>query len=375
MHTAAREHNEIKTRKTRAVVNSASTRRTPLPEKARFRPYDENGARGRMSAVKRLIYRLWRLGGFAALARFLAQRRLKIVLYHGVCPSVEGLFNYRRKFIAPQSFERQITYFTRHYTILPLDEAVMRLYAGKLPPRALAITFDDGYRNNYEYAFPILKKYGVPATVFLATDFVFDNTPLWVDRLEHATAHGSESVYEKKGMDNRMRSEMKTLSEAEKIRRLEAIERKRGAALTDARADVRYAPLEPHMLEEMQKAGIAFGAHTKSHPILSRISLDDARTEITESIDVVKNICTLVSRVFAYPNGQPGDWTNDIEDMLIKHDFDSALTTVEGTNGASAPRMRLKRISMDDTDDWDSFVAAESGLRGILQELKKVWSY
>jgi peptidoglycan/xylan/chitin deacetylase (PgdA/CDA1 family) len=328
-----------------------------------------------MSPVKRLLYTLWSVGGLAALPRFLTRNRLKIVLYHGVSPSGEGIFNYRRKFVSPQSFERQIAYFRRHYTILPLDEAVMRLYAGKLPPRALAITFDDGYRNNYEYAFPVLKKYNVPVAIFLVTDFVFGNTPLWVDRLEYAIAHGPESKKEKVALDSQKRREMKELANDERLRQLEELERSRGMVLHAADADPRYAPLTRDMLREMRAAGVMFGAHTESHPILSRVSPDEARTEIVNSRDAVARECGVVSHVFTYPNGEPGDWTDETEKILAEADFAGALTTIPGVNGRATPRMRLKRISMDRTEDWPEYIATESGLRGILQKLKKVWSY
>ena len=144
------------------------------------------------------------------------------------------MFNYRHKFINPASFERQIAFFAKQYTILPLDEAIEKLRAGTLPARALCITFDDGYRNNFEFAFPVLKKYDAPATVLLATDFVFEGKPLWVDRLEYAMEHANGSIDERRRRDDALRNELKHVPEAEKIARLEALERECDAELARA---------------------------------------------------------------------------------------------------------------------------------------------
>ena len=216
----------------------------------------------------------------------------------------------------------------------------------------------------------MLKKYNVPATIFLVTDFVFGNEPLWVDRLEYAIARGTEGRNEKIALDSRIRQEMKGLANDEKLRRLEELERSRDAALHRADTDPRYAPLTQDMLQEMGAAGVMFGAHTKSHPILSRVSTEEARKEILDSRDAVRRECGVASHVFAYPNGEQSDWTDKTETILAEADFEGALTTISGVNGRATARMRLKRISLDRTDGWPTFVAAESGLRGITREIK-----
>ena len=80
--------------------------------------------------------------------------------------------------------------------------------------------------------------------------------------------------------------------------------------------------------------------------------------------------CGVASHVFAYPNGQTGDWSDETERILAEANFEGALTTLPGVNNRATPRMRLKRISLDGTDDWPTFIATESGLRGITREIK-----
>ncbi|MDD5255793.1 MAG: polysaccharide deacetylase family protein [Candidatus Omnitrophica bacterium] len=94
-----------------------------------------------------------------------------ILMYHSVSPQATKA---NRLSVSAESFERQMRFLKTHdYNVLPLEE-VARLIAAKkkIPPRTVAITFDDGYRDNYEWAFPVLKKYGLPATIFVIVDEV-----------------------------------------------------------------------------------------------------------------------------------------------------------------------------------------------------------
>lgn len=263
-------------------------------------------------------------------------------------------------------------FLSQQYSILPLDEAVHRMYDGTLPPYSLAVTFDDGYRNNFDNAFPVLQSNTVPATIFIATDFVFNLKPLWVDRLEYVMEHSNGTLAEKCVRDDLLRRRFKMLSDDEKEQNLSALEKNYGKSLF-LDTDERYAPLSSENIKKMLTSGITFGAHTVSHPILSRLSQEEARQEILISRDLLRNTYGDISSVFAYPNGQENDWTPEIEKILDAEDFIGALTTISGTNDAFSPRFALKRISMDNTDDWDSFIAAESGFRGILQNLWKLF--
>lgn len=262
-------------------------------------------------------------------------------------------------------------YFTKHYAILPLDEATERLNRGTLPQYALAITFDDGYRNFYEHAYPLLKKHRIPATMFLASDFVLDKKPLWVDRLEYVSGLGNGSKSEKIRQDFSIRTELKKLDARERERRLQQTEERAESALRDFSGDRSvYAPLSLEEIREMRGNGIAFGAHTKSHPILSRTLEDAASDEIRGSKEVLEQSIGKISRVFAYPNGQLDDWNEEIERIVGDAGFNSALTTIEGTNGRSTHPMRLKRMALDATDAGPGFAVIVSGVRRWLSKVR-----
>jgi peptidoglycan/xylan/chitin deacetylase (PgdA/CDA1 family) len=301
--------------------------------------------------------------------RFLDRNSLTILLYHGVAPdSPHGIYNYRGKFISPELFERQIRYLSRQYTILPLDEAFDLWKQKRLPPRALAITFDDGYENNYAYAYPVLRKQGVPATIFITTDFVLHKMPLWFDRLEYAIGVQTGTRAERVSRDAALRAALKR-DTPEKISG-ELRQMETSGSFSDFSGDRSvYAPLTVAQIKDMQRDGITIGAHTKTHPILSMLTPEGMQREIEGSRDELQAQFGPVSRVFAYPNGQPGDWNETTERAVQEAGFLSALTTIEGVNGESADPLRLRRIALDGIHDMTVFDGVVSGLRAKLRRL------
>lgn len=224
-----------------------------------------------MAQMRRFAFGLLNRCGLVAALRWWHRDALTILLYHGVAPreSRDDIYNYRGKFIEPQHFERQLQFLKQHYHLLPLEEALEHMVRGTLPPYSLAITFDDGYENNYRYAFPILKKLGVTATIFVTTDFVFDKKPLWVDRLEYGIGGTQGSKTERIAEDARSREKLKTLPNDEKETRLREIGSQSRTLVDFGDERAVYAPLTLPQIEEMLAAGIAIGAHTRSHPILA----------------------------------------------------------------------------------------------------------
>jgi len=270
-------------------------------------------------------------------------------------------------------------YLRRKYTILPLEEAMERLRAGTLPPYSMAMTFDDGYENNYTYAFPVLRAHSIPATVYLTTDFVEKKIPLWVDRLEYVVGcapSGKDVPYEEKtSTDIVLREKLKRYATEKREAKLKELEKGAGVTLRDFGGEKQvYAPLTWEECRMMRSWRIAFGPHTKSHPILSRISAFEQREEIGESRRIVSEALGSSSSIFAYPNGQPGDFSDETVAELRELGFKGALTTSSGVNTRRTDPFRLKRIAMDRTEDWDIFLLATSGVLGVFSRLKRTFT-
>jgi peptidoglycan/xylan/chitin deacetylase (PgdA/CDA1 family) len=322
--------------------------------------------------MKRLLYAALWLVGAAAFFRFLHRNTLTIVLYHGVAPRAgDGIFNYRGKFIDPAAFRAQLLYFRRHYVVLNLEEALERLKNGTLPPYALSITFDDGYRNFYQYAYSALREFDLPATMFLATDFVLEKRPLWVDRLEYAIGHEDAPRSERLRKDAQLRELLKSMTDAEREAELVKLEQMSGSPLRDFELGRNvYEPLNVSEIREMMLNRISFGAHTKSHPILSRIPASALEKEIQGSKVLLESVIGTVSSVLAYPNGQPGDWNEAVIQATQDAGFAHALTTVEGANTRDTHPYELRRMVLDGTDAGPAFALIASGVR---QSLKSIW--
>jgi len=300
---------------------------------------------------------------------------LTILLYHGVAPKVEdGIYNYRKKFILPQQFDAQIRYLKKNYSVIELDKAVDALKnKTPLPPYPLVITFDDGYKNNLTYAAPILEKHGVPATIFVVTNFIDKKIPLWVDKLEYVVGHGKNFVgktYEEKThIDDVLRNEYKNIPSIEREERLNTLEEENGVSLLHAQTDL-YTPCTWEDIATYKGKRISFGAHTENHPILTQLPLDEARTEIQNSLSVLKQHIPHVSSVFAYPNGQPTDFNEDIKKVAREAGFVAALSTISGANTYDTDMYALKRYTMDGTDSPISFTMK---LTGTLDRFRKLF--
>lgn len=327
--------------------------------------------------MKRLIFAFLYLLGLPALLRYIHRRSLTIVLYHGVAPaddprvSSESIYNYRGKFVSPTQFRQQLAYFKKYHFVLPLDEALDKLNAGTLPPYALAITFDDGYANFHEHALPLLKDAGMTATMFVATDFVTRRVPLWVDRLEYACGKRNGTKAERIAFDARTRDELKTLTPESREERLSQIEGSVLSMFRDFEGDrVIYAPLTQEQIRDCLAAGTTFGAHTRSHPILSLTSGDAQEREIVGSREDLAAWDVPVSSTFAYPNGHETDWNAHTIAVLSHAGFTRALTTIEGTNGANTPPYRLRRMVLDATSDLPTFANIVSGMRLFLNRFR-----
>jgi peptidoglycan/xylan/chitin deacetylase (PgdA/CDA1 family) len=324
-----------------------------------------------MRITRKILFTLLYAVGIPKLFRYANKDALTILFYHGVAPErTEGIYNYSRKHITPKAFRTHLEYIAKHYNVLSLDEAIKRLRAGTLPRHALAITFDDGYRNFYAHALPVLKEFKMPATVFLVTDFVLKMKPLWVDRLEYLIGHGTGSRQERIAEDRRLRAELKSLPTDECERRLAARESAEEVALLNFSGEGEvYAPLTVTEIREIQEDGITIGAHTKSHPSLPHLPYEEAAEEILGSKQALEMSFGEISQLFCYPSGR---WTEETEQLVIRAGFGGALTTIEGANFADTHPYRLRRFGMDGVEDRERCAAVICGMRSFLRNIQRI---
>ncbi len=280
---------------------------------------------------------------------------LSILIYHRVLPEPDRLLGGDPDVAA---FDWQMELVARHFNVLPLAEAVTRLRQGTLPPRALSITFDDGYADNHDLALPILRKHGLAATFFIATGFL-DGGLMWNDRvIESLRAYeGDRLDLGALGMGTHP-----TTSLAERKRAIEAIigqskyrplaEREKTARRVQETAGT-TVPHDLMMTREQVKAlthaGMEIGGHTVNHPILANCDMDTARTEIETGKRFLEELIGKPVRLFAYPNGKPGsDYLPEHAELLKSLGFEAAVSTEWGVSTRHTDPFQLHRFT-----PWD----------------------
>ena len=306
--------------------------------------------------------------GLVALARPLwnGARNAQILIYHRVNDDGDPYFGG----IPVADFDRQMAYVSSRFHVMPLSSLVAALREGTLPGNALAVTLDDGYRDNYTHAFPILQRYSIPATIFLTTSAIGSDRQLWHDDVFSAFRNTTQPALMPLGAEriqgslasvaDRVRVQQRFLAY---IRTLD--ETMRAQAVLELRDALRVGPPPPtpnlmlswDEIRAMSRGGIRFGSHTATHPILSRVDRERARRELQESKQAIEG--QLGSRVdgFAYPNGTRADFLPETKELLREAGYDYAVTTIPGTNEPGGDPYELRRAT-----PWDHDVFA-FGLR------------
>lgn len=296
-------------------------------------------------------------GFVSAVARVAApsRGRLLVLIYHRVHDATDPLFPREP---TRGSFQWQMELLARHLQPLPLTEAVQRLAEGRLPPRAVAVTFDDGYADNESVAAPILSALGVPATFFVTTSFL-DGGRMWNDtvieavRRAPAGRHGlAEAAIEpvevgdaasRRRLVDRIIGAIKHRPPAERQRLVDAFAAAVGAELP---SDLMMRSTQ---VQSLARAGFEIGGHTVTHPILLKLEPGQAQREIRDGKAQLEALLGRPLRLFAYPNGRPGeDYGAEHVAMARDAGFEAAVSTRRGVCTGASDRYQLPRFT-----PWD----------------------
>ncbi|MFA9460970.1 polysaccharide deacetylase family protein [Thiohalorhabdus sp. Cl-TMA] len=278
--------------------------------------------------------------------------RLAILIYHRVLPERDPL----DPDIPDQaSFDWQMGLLAEEFHPVSLLEGVRGLVRGSLPPRAVAITFDDGYRDNYSVALPVLEKWGLPATFFIATDYLHGRW-MWNDLITETVRRWPNSRMDLTPMglgnwslaDDGSRRDAR-LGLINALRYLPFDDRERNVKALWEMLDVSQEPrlmMAPHEVRALAGAGMEIGAHTRSHPILSNLEPGTAREEIAGSRAALEDLVGGPCRLFAYPNGCPGrDYGAEHVRMVRELGFEAAVSTQWGAAGRRTCPYQLPRFT------------------------------
>lgn len=293
-----------------------------------------------------------------ALLEFLDRPRrpvLPVLMYHRVdleerTPTLDpSLIS-----ATPAEFERQVEYLASKRRPLSLDELLdVRRGRMELPPRAVVVTFDDGYRDFQEHARPVLRRYGVPATLFVPTAYP-DNAQraFWWDRLHAAvTTTGRRkplatlagtlplgSVDERELASRAVREWVKRTPHEEAMAEVDRVASELGGRRPP------HSVLSWSEIRELARDGVSLGPHTRTHPLLDQVSLEQAKEEILGSAADLEREVGHRSNAIAFP---AGGLTDAIVAWLPEVGFELAFTTVRGaTHLEHIDWLRIRRINV-----------------------------
>lgn len=278
--------------------------------------------------------------------------KLTILLYHRVHAHPDPLFP---SVVDARRFDEQMAWVASTLHVLPLPDAVDMLKAGRLPPAAACITFDDGYADNVNVALPIIRRHRLSATFFIASGFL-DGGRMWNDTIIESMRRASGAAADLRSLGfecypintsaarraaiDRIIDQVKYLPLGTRSARVEAVSRALRVPLPDdlmmTSGDVRA----------LHAGGMHIGAHTVSHPILSRIDDDVAEREIREGREALEALVGERVMLFAYPNGRPGtDFGTAHEEMVRELGFAAALSTRRAAADADTNPYELPRFT------------------------------
>src|SRR2546428_8083987 len=308
-----------------------------------------------MSMLKLTGLRLGLHGGLFGLAQFAARRQQAIILmFHRFWRNGEG----HVRGLSIERFEEYIRYLTRHYRVVSLGTLTEELRQRTVRPYTVAVTLDDGHHEAFTRAAPVLRRYGVPASFFVVSDFIDGRLWLWTDRFRFVFKQapqgqaafkyrGSIHVVEMSKERNRLLAEeqwreyAKKLPVPEREELLEVVADAWGVTIpvTPPRE---YRPMSWGELWSLAAEEFDVGAHSRTHPILSRVSPEQLQAEIEGCKEQIERHVGCPVRYFAYPNGRNEDYTAEAVEAVSRAGYLAAFTTVPGGNTPSTSPYELR---------------------------------
>lgn len=269
--------------------------------------------------------------GAIHLARKTCQKDFRILMYHNFPPDTAGL-------------RAHCKHIRRYYHPVSMSDIADSLATGRpLPENAVAITVDDGYRDFLLYAHPCFQEFGIPATVFLVSEFLDGNIWLWWNRVEYAIANSRDS-HISVGLPELAES-LKLLPDAERRAAVERIVESSGVSMPSQLPE-QWQPLQWEEVRQLSRQNVEFGGHTRTHPILSMVSdPSDLQAEIQGCKTRIEEELGAPVQHFCYPNGRGQDIGDEAVRLTRAAGYRTSVTTEWGMNRlGDADAFLLRRL-------------------------------
>lgn len=328
-----------------------------------------------------------RLRGIGRIRKVLQRLRAAIapgptiLLYHRVA---ELTADPQLLSVTPAHFEEHLAVLNKNYKVMPLDDLVTAVIKGAAPKKAVAITFDDGYADNYQHAWPLLKKYSMPATIYVATGYVASNREFFCDELERLllrsdilpdalklTIAGRQYEWQLRltgGDYNQCNDSWSVLEEGDptpahqayrelhRILRnqpyqiqMQALEEIRAAAGDDGSARPTHRALSWEQIREISAHGLVdIGAHTVNHTYLSSLTKANQKKEIVDSVHAIESWTQKRVTSFAYPYGTRDSYDANTLTAVCEAGFLNASSNFRARISKGTEPFQLPRLVVRD---------------------------
>lgn len=282
--------------------------------------------------------------------------KLNILIFHQIHKTKRKMFI--NSDIDEKDFLWQMKLLKTYFNILDFNDAILKLKAGKLPSRSVVITFDDGYHDNFDVAFPILSSLDIPATFFIATGFL-NGGIMWNDKIIFSIDKTTKTYLDLSDYDL---DKYNIDSDINKSKTIVSLVSKIKYKSPDFRDYISNRVLDilnitpptnrmmtDNQIVELANNGMTIGAHTVTHPILSSLDNETAYNDIKDSKHYLENLINKPIKYFAYPNGRPGiDYKYQHVEMVRNIGFDASVSTSYGTSNKYTDIYQLPRFT-----PWD----------------------
>ena len=302
------------------------------------------------------------LNGLRSIIRSKSGNNLLILTFHRVLKFPDDVIGD----VHEEMFEMKLQILSKYFNLLKVSEAIELLKNDSLPSRAVCITFDDGYLDNHDTALPLLKKWAVPATFFVATGYLHGKN-MWNDIVLDAFRLTSMAECDLSELGCELDIEKLDLSSTQlrkqaayavlNVWKYKSIDERDDNAkkllnLLDVKSTKRLMMNEKEV-RNLANEGMEIGAHTVNHPILRSITNEDSKLEIYESKQTLERIIEKRITSFAYPNGKKQqDYSAEHVDIIKQLGFDNAVTTNWGKAGNGSSQFELPRVAFNEMQSW-----------------------
>lgn len=293
--------------------------------------------------------------------------KLLVLTYHRVLQEYDQIIDD----LDAVQFTQQMETLAEYFNVLSLGEGLKQVRSGNISPGAVCITFDDGYRDNYDVALPILQALDLPATFFIATGYLGDGV-MWNDIVIEAIRNTqmleldlTEISLGKKSVSS-MQNKCELVNQLIGMWRNKPLSERNELALTIKRiAQVEFKDrimMTHDEVRALASAGMEIGGHTMNHPVLTSSHLDDARYDIEHGKEELEKIINKPVKYFAYPSGRFGkDYDKDHVDIVKQAGFTAAVSTNDGVVTRASQDFELPRVSIDHASKFKFFASLTRG--------------